>query len=190
MRRTSLALAICLSVLGPATYAAEPGSVPVPSGVTALRGCWQGTGAVMDKPVTITLVAQPIVLGAMLVVSAHSTAVADPEDRYSAQLTFGGAQRRAGMNADPVIGFWADSFGGAFAATGNGESVPGGFDITYQYPDSAFLNQWRQTGDRLTWSIIMRAKNGKDTTFARYILDRIPCPAADSPLTPPAPNKR
>lgn len=188
MRITMPGLAITGALWASAANGAEPGSLPLPSGVAALQGCWQGTGAVMDKPVTITLSARPIVLGAMFVVDAQSTARADPQDRYAAQLTFGGAKKPTGASTDPITGFWADSFGGSFATSGSGANRPDGFDMTYPYPDAAFVNQWRQTGDRLTWTIVAHQADGQDSPFARYTLTRVPCPGADASLIPPAPD--
>ena len=57
-------------IWGMALLAAAPAvaqdTTPVPESVRRLEGCWRGTGSVMDKPVTITLSARPIVLGASM----------------------------------------------------------------------------------------------------------------------------
>lgn len=153
----------------------EPSAPPVPSRVIALGGCWAGRGEVMGKPVTTTAVAKPIVQGAMLALDAESSALMDPSDRYSAHLIFGGAGERRGTTADQIIGFWTDSFGGAFAASGRGESRPDGFDITYRYADNAFVNRWRFAGDRLTWHITARDRKGAETPFAHYSLQKTAC---------------
>jgi hypothetical protein len=172
----TLLVAAATVTLVPTAQAAEPGAIPVPQSVVALSGCWSGRGAVMGKSVTITINAHPIVLDAMFAIDADSIAVGDSSDRYAAHLVFGGAEKRAVESADAIMGFWADSFGGAFAATGSGESVPGGFDISYHYGDNAFVNRWRNTSDGLTWQIIARDANGKENPFASYMLRKATCP--------------
>jgi hypothetical protein len=156
-------------------HAGEPGSTPVPKVVVALVGCWAGHGEVMGKPVTIAITANRIVQDAMLALDAESEAVADPQDRYSAHLIFGGAAKLPGTTADQIMGFWSDSFGGAFAASGHGESRVAGFDVTYQYPEDAFVNRWRLAGDLLTWQIVARGGAGVDKPFASYSLHRSVC---------------
>jgi hypothetical protein len=157
-------------------WAEDPPPAPVPAEVKALEGCWRGDGEVMGKPVEITLSAKPVALGTMLTVDADSHAKADAKDRYAAHLIFGG--RGAPPKEGPpvgVSGFWADSFGGDFTATGQGEVQPGGFDIAYTYPDASFVNRWRRDGETLTWTIVARM-GGKENGFARYALTRTACP--------------
>lgn len=169
--------AAALVMAAPAAHAQEQGAAAVPAPVTALAGCWSGTGEVMGKPVTITLHAHAITLGALFVVEAESRAVADASDRYAAHLIFGGAERRPGEAAEPVSGFWADSFGAGFTATGRGEARADGFDITYRYPDAAFVNRWRQAGAELRWQIVARDEKGKEQPFASYVLRKTACAA-------------
>lgn len=154
-----------------AAQSAEPGTAPVPPSVAALTGCWEGQGEVRGKPVAIAISAYPIVQDAMIAVEAASVALADPEDRYAAHLVFGGAGKPSGA----IVGYWADSFGGAFAASGRGASRVGGFDVTYQYPDDAFVNRWRLAGDRLTWKIVARTAKGVEKPFAGYVLEKVAC---------------
>jgi hypothetical protein len=161
-------------VSGALVHAAEPGAAPIPSAVNALKGCWRGTGEAVGKQVSITLNAKPIVDGAMFVVDTASSAVADPKDRYSAHLVFGG-DNHVKTAAEQIVGYWADSFGGSATAIGRGESREGGFDITYQYPNYTFINRWRVTDDRLTWQIASRHQNGAWDPFASYSLSKIPC---------------
>lgn len=117
----------------------------------------------------------------MLALDVESSALADAKDRYSAHLIFGGASKQGGMATDHVVGFWTDSFGGGFAASGRGESVSGGFDITYQYPDDAFVNRWRQTGDQLLWVIVMQDGKGVEAPFASYTLRKSACIPVQTP---------
>lgn len=163
--------------MGGVARAEDPPPAPIPSPVKALEGCWRGSGDVMGKPVEITLAVKPAALGTAQTVDADSHAKADPTDRYAAHLVLAG--RGAAPKDGPatgVSGFWADSFGGDFTAVGKGEAVPGGFDITYPYPDAAFVNRWRLDGGKLSWSIVARA-GGKDAPFAAYALTRAACPA-------------
>ena len=130
----------------------------------------------MGKPVTITFSAKPIVGDALFVIDAASVAKDDAADRYFAHLILGGARPASGTPAEQISGFWADSFGGEFTATGQGSSRPDGFDMTYAYPESAFLNHWRFQGDNLTWEIVARDTSGRESPFASYSLAKASCP--------------
>ena len=167
-------VAVALFSVSSAAHPAEPGATLVPTAVIALKGCWEGRGEVMGKPVTISVVARPIVQDAMWALEAESSAVADTRDSYSAHLVFGGANRREAA-ADQIVGYWADSFGGAFAASGRGESRSDGFDMTYRYPDNDFVNRWRFLEDRLTWRIAARDGKGIEKPFASYSLHKKAC---------------
>lgn len=156
--------------------AADRPATPIPASVAALSGCWEGRGEVNGKPVAIFVAAYPIVRNAMLAIEAASSAVADPDDQYAAHLVLGGVRSAAG--GDRIVGSWADSFGGAFAAGGEGESRAGGFDITYRYPDGAFVNRWRVSGKDLTWRIVRRDAKGAEKPFADYRLEKAACRAS------------
>ena len=191
MKKALLAIGFFLVTGGTVmpTHAAEAGAAPVPPGVMKLVGCWQGEGLVMKKPVTIRIAAAPIVESAMLAVDVSSAAVADGTDRYAAHLLFGGAPHAAGhkdgdRDGDRITGYWADSFGGAYATTGVGASTPSGFEMTYRYPDAVFTNRWRIDGAQktLTWDITSRpSKNpssARESVFAHYALHATTCPRA------------
>ncbi|WP_333573659.1 hypothetical protein [Sphingomonas sp.] len=141
-----------------------------PAAVAALGGCWRGEGAVMGKPVTLALTIYPIVEGAMFAIDAESVAKGDPKDRYAAHLLFGD-----GGEGGAILGYWADSFGAAYASSGKGAATADGFAITYPYPDADFLNQWHRETGMLAWQITARDKAGKETLFARYTLRAAPC---------------
>jgi hypothetical protein len=164
---------MALALLPAAGAAAEPG---VPAGVALISGCWRGDGTVEGKPVTMAIAARPAALEALLVVEAESAAVADSSDRYAAHLVFAGD----GKAGSGVTGFWADSFGGGYTAQGVGKSGPDGFDITYAYPDGAFINEWRVLANRLQWRIIARGSKGSVSVFASYVLTKTACPAASA----------
>jgi hypothetical protein len=167
--------ATALVALSSVVDAAEPGTTQVPKSVAATIGCWSGRGEVMTKSVTAAVTAKLIVQDALLSLDAESSALADPTDRYSAHLIVGGTDKQPGATADQIVGFWADSFGGAFTATGRGEGHPSGFDIIYQYADNAFVNRWRISGDHLTWQIAARDQNGVEKPFASYSLHKAAC---------------
>lgn len=175
MKGGCVAAALVLAATG--ATAAEPGTAPVPAVVVALGGCWEGRGEVMGKPVTIAITARPIVHDAMLALEAESVAAGDPKDVYAAHLLFGGTGKGSGAAA-AITGYWSDSFGGGFTATGQGESRGEGFDMTYRYADHASVNRWRPAGDRLTWQIVMRDARGAEKPFAAYALRRKACPPA------------
>jgi hypothetical protein len=173
--RALLAGVALLGMTGTAR-AEDPPPAPIPVAVKALEGCWRGDGEVMGKPVDITLAVKPAGLGTLVTVDADSRAKADPADRYAAHLILAGrGPTPKDGPATGVSGFWADSFGGDFTAVGKGEAVSGGFDITYPYPDAAFVNRWRLDGGKLSWSIVARA-GGKDAPFAAYAMTRAACP--------------
>lgn len=173
--RALLAGVALLGMTGTAR-AEDPPPAPIPVAVKALEGCWRGAGEVMGKPVDITLAVKPAGLGTLVTVDADSRAKADPADRYAAHLILAGrGPAPKDGPATGVSGFWADSFGGDFTAVGKGEAVSGGFDITYPYPDAAFVNRWRLDGGKLSWSIVARA-GGKEAPFAAYAMTRAACP--------------
>ncbi|TZG26339.1 hypothetical protein [Sphingomonas montanisoli] len=173
--------AIAMGFMPTIAPAAEPGAAPIPAPVAALAGCWGGRGEVMGKSVSITVHAAPIVLDAMMAVDADSVATADPNDRYAAHLIFGGAGDPQKAPASVIMGYWTDSFGGTFAAAGNGEVRADGFDMTYAYPDDAFVNRWRMKGDALSWQIVARDANGVEKPFASYALQKAACASSAKP---------
>jgi hypothetical protein len=177
MRLCVVVLFLMLSVSGPA-FAQDPAPAVVPAQVRALEGCWEGEGLVMSKPVAVALTARPITEGAMFLVEAQSQAKSDRSDRYAAHLVFGGrgAPPHSG-EAKAISGFWIDSFGGDFTATGVGSAVADGFDVAYAYGDATFTNQWRRTTDRLTWKITAKNGSASEKNFASYDLKRVSCAA-------------
>lgn len=172
--KTLSVLAMLLSLLAGPALAQEAPPVMLPVQVTALEGCWRGTGEVMGKPVTLALSAKPIALGAMFLIETESQAKADPVDRYAAHLVIGARAAKGGFPAT-LNGFWADSFGGDYTATGAGAVREDGFELSYSYPPSSFLNRWVLVGDKLDWRITAR-EAGKEQAFAHYEATRIACP--------------
>ncbi|WP_165322783.1 hypothetical protein [Rhizorhabdus phycosphaerae] len=172
LRLCLLALAGCVAV---PLAAQESGTGPLPSLLQDMQGCWSGEGKVMDKAVTISMRISPIALGALLAVDADSRAKADPADRYAAHLIFGAAATDKGEAQGKLTGFWGDSFGGGYTATGQGGMRADGFDMAYAYPDATFLNSWRLGGDALRWSIVTRGPSGTEQPFAEYTLRRQAC---------------
>ncbi|MEJ2818241.1 hypothetical protein [Caulobacter sp. CCG-8] len=172
--RIASALAVS-AVLAAGTAAAQDApSAPLPAQVKALEGCWRGTGEVMGKPVTLELSARPAALGALFVIETRSQAKADPADRYAAHLVIG-AKAPKGAFPATLTGYWADSFGGDYTATGAGAVREDGFELSYSYPPSSFLNRWTLTGDKLAWTITAR-EGDKIQAFAGYQATRAACP--------------
>ncbi|MBP7704644.1 MAG: hypothetical protein KA105_05105 [Caulobacter sp.] len=176
MKRIAVIAGLLAAIAGPA-FAQEPGAAPVPPAVRALAGCWQGDGQVMGKPVTMTLSAGPVAENALFVVDAKSQATADPTDRYAAHLIFAGRTRPKDVVGEEsaITSFWADSFGGDYTSTGTGAAKPDAFAVSYPYGDQSFVNLWRLAGDKLSWTIVVRDKAGKEETFAAYALTRAAC---------------
>ncbi|MFN3557847.1 MAG: hypothetical protein ACK4UQ_01075 [Brevundimonas sp.] len=170
----SLAFAAALLGAAPAR-AQEPGAAPVPIEVKAIAGCWRGEGQVMGKPVAITLTAGPAAEDALFIVDSASQATGDPADRHAAHLIFGG--KTATPAGGTIFGFWSDSFGGDYTAIGSGAATPGGFEVSYAYPDARFINRWSVAGDRLSWRIVAADAEGVEADFADYALTRADCPA-------------
>jgi hypothetical protein len=173
--KVSQALAGLLSLAAGPALAQDAPPPQVPAQVTALTGCWRGTGEVMGKPVTIDLIAKPIALGAMFLIEVESQAKADPADRYAAHLVIGARAPKDGFPAT-LSGYWADSFGGDYTAAGAGAVREDGFEIAYPYAPSSFLNRWTLTGDQLDWRITAR-EGDKAQPFAHYEATRIACPS-------------
>jgi hypothetical protein len=174
--KVSSALAVALSLAAGSAMAQDAPSAPLPAQVKALEGCWRGTGEVMGKAVTLDLSARPVALGAMFVIEAQSQAKADAADRYAAHLVLG-AKAPKGAFPAMLTGYWADSFGGDFTATGAGAVREDGFEISYSYPPSSFLNRWTLKGDKLEWTITAR-DGDKAQDFASYQATRVACPVA------------
>jgi len=175
MMKASSALAALLSLTAGSALAQDTPTAQLPAQVTALAGCWQGTGEVMGKPVTLTLSAKPVVLDAMFLIETDSRAKADPADRYAAHLLIGTRKAKAGF-PPTLSSFWADSFGGDYAAAGAGAVREDGFEIAYPYPPASFVNRWTLAGDRLEWRITAR-EGDKDKPFAHYEATRVACPS-------------
>src|SRR4051812_827770 len=97
--KVSQALAGLLSLAAGPALAQDAPPPQVPAQVTALTGCWRGTGEVMGKPVAIDLTARPVALGAMFLIETESQAKADPADRYAAHLVIGTRAAKAGVPA-------------------------------------------------------------------------------------------
>ena len=173
MKVSSVMAAAMVLAAGPA-LAQEAPSAPLPAQVKALEGCWRGSGEVMGKA-TLDLSAKQAALGAMFVIEARSQAKADPADRYAAHLVIG-ARAAKGQFPETLTGYWADSFGGDFTTTGAGAVREDGFEISYSYPPSSFLNRWTLAGDKLAWTIIAR-DGDKTQAFASYETVRVACPA-------------
>lgn len=156
--------------------AQEPGAAPLPQEVRELAGCWKGSGSVMGKPVSISLIAKPITEGALFLVEVDSQAMADPVDRYAAHLIFGGRTARAdSTDAANISGFFGDSFGGDFTAVGAGSAHPGGFEVAYAYPDASFVNHWEVAPTTLAWTITAKDAAGAEQPFASYEMARTEC---------------
>lgn len=164
-------LPAALALLATPAFAAEPGTPPIPAEIAALAGCWQGSGVIAGKPVDIRLAARPIVLEAMLAIDVDSRAADNPTDHYAAHILLGGNA------ADParVESYFADSFGPAFAAVGQGVTRTNGFDVTYYYAADNMLNRWRRVGDQLAWSIVSQPR-------AASVADRRTATAAERPF--------
>ncbi|GGL34193.1 hypothetical protein GCM10010983_34110 [Caulobacter rhizosphaerae] len=177
MMKVSSALAALLSLTAGSALAQDTPTAQLPAQVTALTGCWRGSGQVMGKPVTLTLSAKPIALGAMFLIETESQAKADPADRYAAHLVIGTHAAKGGVPAT-LTSYWADSFGGDYTATGAGAVRDDGFEIAYPYPPSSFLNRWTQAGDRLAWRITAR-EGDKDQPFAHYEATRVACSSTE-----------
>jgi opacity protein-like surface antigen len=168
-----------LLIAGSALLLASPAQAqsvaPPPAALQALAGCWQGSGMVMGKPVTLTLHAAPTALGAMIALDTTSSATADAADRYAAHLVFGWLPAKGGRPAGALTGYWSDSFGGAFAAPGEGEAQDQGFEMRYRFGSDTFVNRWRRTAQGLEWTIVARDAAGKEQAFADYRLSAVPC---------------
>jgi hypothetical protein len=161
-----------LAVALPAQAAEAP---LLPAALLAIDGCWTGEGHVMGKSVTMAIQARPVALDALMVVDAESHAIDDPVDRYAAHLTLG-VSASGGEKAQSLLtGYWADSFGGGYAAAGRGLVRDGGFDIDYAYPDATFVNRWRPQGQTLRWEIVARSPDGTEKPFAYYLVRKTVC---------------
>lgn len=168
-------LPIALSVLAVALPAQAAEAPLLPVVLRAIDGCWTGEGHVMGKSVTMAIKARPVALDALMVVDAESRAIDDPADRYAAHLTLGASASGGDQAQSLLTGYWADSFGGGYAAAGRGVVRDDGFDIDYGYPDATFVNRWRPQGQTLRWEIVARSPDGTEKPFANYVVRKTVC---------------
>jgi hypothetical protein len=179
-----------LIALAIATPAHAAGQVPEP--VAALAGCWSGIGVLSDKPVTAHLTVATLIPDTVVAADLVTSSEANPLDHYQAHVVLGGDSTQPGR----ILGTWADSFGMALAANGEGTPRGGGFDVTWFYANDNVLSRWRRFEDQLALSLVRfprenRAAAAEEKPFADYALSRIACPGATSPPLPvPAPGKR
>jgi hypothetical protein len=175
MAATTMLRLLALSSLASAwpVQAADAPLLPAP--LRAIEGCWAGEGRVMGKPVTMAIRAMPAALNALMIVEAESQAIEDPADLYAAHLTLGASTPGDEKAVPQLTGYWADSFGGGYAAAGRGVVRGDGFDIDYGYPDATFVNRWRPQGQTLRWEIIARSADGKEKPFADYVVRKVAC---------------
>lgn len=175
----SIVVAALIAGLVSGTAVQEAGPATVPPAVTALAGCWEGTGSVMGKPVSIRLTARPIAENALFLIETKSQATANPADRYAAHLIFGGKSApKAGDANETISAFWADSFGGDYTAIGVGAPRADGFEVAYAYPDTQFINRWTAGAKNLSWNITARDDAGSESVFATYELASMTCAAS------------
>lgn len=181
-------LPLALAIATPAHAASQ-----IPEAAAALAGCWSGIGVLSDRPVAVRLTIATLMPETLLAADLVTSAEANPLDHYQAHILLGGDATQPSR----ILGTWADSFGLAFAATGEGASRGGGFDVTWYYPVDNVLSRWRRFGDQLALSLVrlpreVRQGAPEEKPFADYALSRIACATAApvAPAPPPVPNKR
>lgn len=166
---------IGLALAGLTTQADEdPAPTPLPPSVRAMTGCWAGVGEVMGKPVRTQVKAHPVARNLQFVIETDSVAVDDPQDFYAAHIIIGATAARPDK-PEGLVSYFADSFGGDFVSTGSGRASEEEVVLAYPYGANQFVNHWRASDTRLSWTITIKTAGQADQPFAHYELEAVPC---------------
>lgn len=152
-----------------------------PTGATAgyvsladFDGCWAGTGDVIGLEVTAKLKVSPILSGTHRLFEVESRSKTNPNDRYSAHIVEAETADVPGV----LISYYADSFGGDFAASGKGTIEADGLSIEYARPSYPEVNQWKIDGSVLRWTnTVVRALDDQLVAHT-YEMSRVGCAGA------------
>jgi|GEM_PF-3174123 len=156
-------------------------SMPTPAGATAgyvsladFDGCWAGTGDVTGLEVTAKLKVSPILSGTHRLFEVESRLNTNANDRYSAHIIVAETADVPGV----LISYYADSFGGDFAASGKGTIEADGLSIEYARPSYPEVNQWKIDGSVLRWTnTVVRALDDQLVAHT-YEMSRVGCTGA------------
>lgn len=133
----------------------------------SMEGCWQVDGVVQGKPARNLAKVSPRLGGRYSLLELHGL---DPADPYDAAIIMAPDEKPGS-----IVGYWLDSFGGAFSTSGRGRVEKDGMAIDFVYPDATFINQFSPEGEGWRWSIINRSSSGSESLFARYTMMRTSC---------------
>lgn len=153
-------------------------SMLAPTGATAgyvsladFDGCWAGTGDVTGLEVTAKLKVSPILSGTHRLFEVDSHLKTNANDRYSAHIIVAETADVPGV----LISYYADSFGGDFAASGKGTIEADGLSIEYARPRYAEVNRWKIDGSVLRWTnTVVRAPDDQLVAHT-YEMSRVGC---------------
>ena len=153
-------------LLGAAAVAVQPNKVPLEVG--GLAGCWKVAGQVRGKDATSIAKGEWHLDRRYLALHLRSVPPAQP---YEAAIYYG-----AGEKTGAIGSFWMDTFGGLYEPSmGLGAVTPDGFSLDYRFPDAVYTNHFQRSGKGWTWTIIEKAKDRPEKSFADYKLSPASC---------------
>lgn len=143
--------------------AAMLADVPKPPGLAALSGlagCWQVVGQVRGKDATSIARGEWHLGGRYFMLHLRSVTTRP----YEAAISYG-----AGEKPEAIGSFWMDTFGGMYEPSmGLGELTPGGFTLSYRFPDAIYVNRFERQGKGWRWTITEQSAGKPDRPFANY----------------------
>jgi hypothetical protein len=156
-----------LPLLFAAAVGASQPPAPGLASVGGLAGCWTVKGQVRGKDAS-SIARGEWHLGQRYFILHLRQTTTQP---YEAAITYG-----AGEKPDAIGSFWMDTFGGLYEPSlGLGRTSPGGFTLSYRFPDALYVNRFERQRDGWHWSIAEQAPDRPDKLFADYTLIRASC---------------
>jgi hypothetical protein len=156
-----------LPLIFAAAIAAEAPNAPGLSAVGGLAGCWKVAGQVRGKDAASIARGEWRLGGRYFMLHLRQVT----QQPYEAAITYG-----AGEKPEAIGSFWMDTFGGLYEPSlGLGATSPGGFTLSYRFPDALYVNRFERQGEGWRWTIVEQAPGKPDKTFADYSLTPIDC---------------
>ena len=151
-----------------AAFAAD---VPAPSGlqaVSGLAGCWRVSGQVQGRDAPAIAKGEWHLGGRYFTLHLRALSREDP---YEAAITYGAGQRPGEIGS-----LFSDTFGGLYEPSlGRGSRTDTGFEQSYTFPDSLYVNRFERQGAGWRWTIIEQVTGRENRVFADYRLTASSC---------------
>ncbi len=156
-----------LPLLLAAALAGDTPKAPSLAALEGLAGCWKVLGEVRGKD-AISIARGEWHLGGRYFMLHLRATTSRP---YEAAISYG-----AGEHPQEIGSFWMDTFGGLYEPSmGLGKLTPGGFTLSYRFPDALYVNRFERAGKGWHWTIVEQAAGKPDKRFADYRLTPARC---------------